>query len=150
MITRHTLCFLVSSDRYILLFVGWRAYGGRGGLLFHCARWHVNISDFFIVFCLSSSSHRLHRLSANLTARAYIRVVQLTVFVDISYFYYMAVSCPSGLCFSASLPLVTSQARLESDILEPQPGVTAGFAVCSRLWVFRTGSLRSLPPPYIG
>ena len=31
----------------------------------------------------------------------------------------------SGLCFSASLPLVTSQARLESDVLEPQPGVTA-------------------------
>ena len=25
------------------------------------------------------------------------------------------------------LPLVTSQARLESDVLEPQPGVTAGF-----------------------
>ena len=42
-------------------------------------------------------------------------------------FYYMSVSCPSGLCFSASLPLVTSQARLESDVLEPQPGVTAGF-----------------------
>ena len=39
----------------------------------------------------------------------------------------MSVSCPSGLCFSASLPLVTSQARLESDVLEPQPGVTAGF-----------------------
>ena len=28
--------------------------------------------------------------------------------------------------FTASLPLVTSQARLESDVLEPQPGVTAG------------------------
>ena len=39
----------------------------------------------------------------------------------------MTVSCPSGLCLSASLPLVTSQARLESDVLEPQPGVTAGF-----------------------
>ena len=39
----------------------------------------------------------------------------------------MTVSCPSGLCFSASLPLVTSQAPLESDVLEPQPGVTAGF-----------------------
>ena len=37
--------------------------------------------DFFIVFCFSSSSRRLHRLSANLTARAYISVVQLTVFV---------------------------------------------------------------------
>ena len=39
----------------------------------------------------------------------------------------MSASCPSGLCFSASLPLVTSQAWLESDVLEPQPGVTAGF-----------------------
>ena len=56
----------------------------------------------------------------------------------------MSVSCPSGLCLSASLPLVTSQARLESDVLEPQPGVTAGFAVCSRLWVVRTGILQSL------
>ena len=39
----------------------------------------------------------------------------------------MTVSCPSSLCISASLPLVTSQARLESDVLDPQPGVTAGF-----------------------
>ena len=37
----------------------------------------------------------------------------------------MTASCPSGLCLSASLPLVTSRARLESDVLEPQPGVTA-------------------------
>ena len=42
------------------------------------------------------------------------------------YFHSMTVSCPSGLCLSASLLLVTSQARLESDVLEPQPGVTAG------------------------
>ena len=53
-------------------------------------------------------------------------ILKITCF-DISYFYYMSVSCPSGLCFSASLPLITSQARLESDVLEPQPGVTAGF-----------------------
>ena len=37
--------------------------------------------DFFIVFYLLSSSRRLHRLSANLTAHAYIRVVMLTIFV---------------------------------------------------------------------
>ena len=84
-------------------------------------------SDFPIVFCLSSSSLRLHRLSANLTTHAYIRVVQLIIFgCDISYFYYMSVSCPSGLCFSASLPLVTSLTRLGKDVREPQPGVTAG------------------------
>ena len=56
----------------------------------------------------------------------------------------MSVSCPSGLCSLTSLPQVTSQARLESVVLEPQPGVTVGFAVCSRLWVVRTGILRSL------
>ena len=85
-------------------------------------------SDSFIVFCLSSSSRRLHRLSTNLTARAYVKGCSVNCFCSvISYFYYMSVSCPSGLCFSASLPLVTSQARLESDVLEPQPGVTAGF-----------------------
>ena len=81
----------------------------------------------FIVFCLASSSRRLHRLSANLTARSYVKGCSVNCFCyDISYFYYMSVSCPSGLCFSASLPLVTSQARLELDVLEPQPGVTAG------------------------
>ena len=84
-------------------------------------------------------------LSANLTARCYVRVIQLTVIVlTLAIFITMSGSCPSGLCFSASLLLVTSQARLESDVLEPQPGVTAGFAVCSRLWVVRTGILRSL------
>ena len=45
----------------------------------------------------------------------------------LSCFHSMAVSCPSGLCLSASLPLVTSQARLESDVLDPHPGSTAGY-----------------------
>ena len=36
-----------SSAHYILLFVAWCAYGGRGGLLFNCARWHVNILRLF-------------------------------------------------------------------------------------------------------
>ena len=66
--------------------------------------------DFFIVFYLLSSSRRLHRLSSNLTARAYIKVVMLTVFIFI-------------ICqFAALLLLVTSQAWLRSDVLEPQPG----------------------------
>ena len=38
----------------------------------------------------------------------------------------MSVSCPSGLCSLTTLPLVTSQARLESYVHDPQPGVTAG------------------------
>ena len=33
---------------------------------------------------------------------------------------------PLRLSWSLPLPLVTSQARLESDVLDPQPGVTAG------------------------
>ena len=98
------LSFLVSSDCYILLFVAWCAYGGRGGLLFHCTRWRVNISDFFRVFCLSSSSRRLHRLSANLTALAYIRVVQLTVFVmTLANFITCQLAALQVCVFSASL-----------------------------------------------
>ena len=45
----------------------------------------------------------------------------------LSCFHSLTVSCPSGLCLSASLPLVTSQARLESDVLDPHPGSTAGY-----------------------
>ena len=72
----------------------------------------------FIVFCLSSSSRRLHRLSANLAARAYVKGYSVNCFCsDISYFYYMSVSCPSGLCFSASLPLVTSQTSLNPNLV---------------------------------
>ena len=48
-------------------------------------------SDFFIVFYLLSSSRRLHRLSANLTARAYIRVIMLTVFVMTLAIFIMSV-----------------------------------------------------------
>ena len=70
--------------------------------------------DFFIVFYLSSS-RRLHRLSTNLTARAYIRVVMLTVLV-------MTLAIFIICQFDALLPLVTSQAWLRSDVLEPQPG----------------------------
>ena len=60
-----------------------------------------------------------------------LRVIQLTdIVLTLAIFITMSVSCLSGLCLSASLPLVTSQARLESDVLEPQPGVTAGFILC--------------------
>ena len=68
---------------------------------------------------LLSSSRRLRRLSTNLTARAYIRVVRLTVFLIMLYSFII---CQ----FAALFPLVTSQAWLRSDVLEPQPGVTAG------------------------
>ena len=54
-----------------------------------------------IVFYYLSSSRRLHRLSTNLTARAYIRVVLLTVFSYNILYFIMSVCCP--------FPLVTSQ-----------------------------------------
>ena len=37
------------------------------------------------------------------------------------------ISCPYGFVGASPLPLVTSLARLESDVLDPQPSVTAGF-----------------------
>ena len=86
------------------------------------------ISDSLIVFYSSYSSYRLRGLSANLAARCYVTGYSVDCYCpDISWFHSMSVSCPSGLCLSASLLLVTSQAWLESDVLEPQSGVTAGF-----------------------
>ena len=75
--------------------------------------------DIFRVFYLLSSSRRFHRLSANLTARDYIKVVMLTVFV-------MTLAICIICQFVALLPLVTSQTRPRSDVIEPQPGITAG------------------------
>ena len=62
--------------------------------------------DFFKVFYLLSSSRRLHRLSDNLTARDYIRVVMLTVFV-------MTLAICIICQFAALPPLVTSQAYIK-------------------------------------
>ena len=62
------------------------------------------------------------------------------------YFHSMTVSCPSGLCLSVSLPLVTSQAQLESDVLDPQPGVTAGT---HRMFQALGGPDRSPAVPYV-
>ena len=95
-----------------------------GGFYFVCVLWHVSnlrlINSLLVII--------LHRLSANLAAHGYARGYSVDCYCpDICYFHSMTVSCPSGLCLSASLPLVTSQARLESDVLEPQHGVTAGF-----------------------
>ena len=57
----------------------------------------------------------------------------------------MSVSCSSGLCSLPSLPQVTSQARLESDVREPQPGVTAGSR---RMFQALGGPDRSPVVPY--
>ena len=77
---------------------------------------NIYIRLFIVFYCLFSS-RRLHRLSTTLTARAYIRVVILTFFlIKLNNF----IVCQ----FAALFPLVTSQAWLKSDVLEPQPGVT--------------------------
>ena len=107
MSTRRLPVILISSAHYILLFIAWCAYGGRGGLLFHCARWRVNILRLFqSFFYLLSSSRRLHRLPDNLTACDYIRVVVLTVFI-------MTLAIGIICQFAALPPLVTSQAYIK-------------------------------------
>ena len=63
--------------------------------------------DYFKVFYLSSS-RRLHRLSNTLTARDYIRVVKLIVFIMTLTIYII---CQ----FAALPPLVTSQAYIKAE-----------------------------------
>ena len=48
----------------------------------------------------------LHRLSANLTALAYIRVVMLTVFVMTLANFIMSVCCPSSAGYQSGLAKV--------------------------------------------
>ena len=96
--------FLVSSAHYILLFIAWCAYGGRGGL--SIAPDGVSMFyDFFKVFYLLSTSRRLNRLSNNLAARDYVRVVMFTDFVIT---LAICIICQ----FAAPPPLVTSQGSL--------------------------------------
>ena len=97
--------------------------GAGGGFYFVCMLWHVCnlrlIHGLLIILFLLSPPWALRRPHRSQLCYDYC--------LDISYFHSMTISCPSGLCLSGSLPLVTSQARLESDVLNPQPGVTAGF-----------------------
>ena len=62
--------------------------------------------DFFKVFYLLSSSRRLHRLSNNLAAHDYVRVVMLTDFV-----ITLAICI---ICQFAAPPLVTSPTNSKS------------------------------------
>ena len=99
-----------------------------GGSYFVCVISHVShlrlIHNLLIIILLLPPLCALRNLLRT-------RLLFAVSFVDgyctsLRYFHSMTVSCPSGLCLSASLPLVTIWARLESDILDPQPGVTAG------------------------
>ena len=102
----------------------WRGVpvGAGGDFYFVCIRLHVSnlrlIHGLSIIILLLSPPWALRRPHRSRLCYGYCP--------DISYFHSMTFSCPSGLCLSASLPLVTSQARLESDVLNPQPGATAG------------------------
>ena len=77
--------------------------------MFHCARRRVNILRLFQSLYLLSSSRRLRRLSDNLTARDYIRVVMLTVFV-------MTLAIFIICQFAALPPPVTSQAYIKVEM----------------------------------
>ena len=100
----------------------------EGEIYFVCVQWHVsNIRLFHSLLLIILLPLPPWALPTSPPA-VMLRVFQLTVIVlTLAIFITMSVSRPSGLCLSASLPLVTSQARLGSDVLEPQPGVTAGF-----------------------
>ena len=95
-----------------------------GGYYFVCIISHVShlrlVHSLLIIILLRvlSASLRTRLLFADSSVDCYCSCLR--------YFHSMTVSCPSGLCLSASLPLVTSQAGLESDVLDPQPGVAAG------------------------
>ena len=97
--------------------------GAGGGFYFVCILLHVSnlglIHGLLIINLLLSPPWALRGPRCSRLCYGYCP--------DISYFHSMTFSCPSGLCLSASLLLVTSQVRLESDVLNPQPGVTAGF-----------------------
>ena len=93
-----------------------------GGFYFVCVLWRVSnlslINSLLLIIILlpppsALRQPRRSRLCSGLSVDCYCP--------DISYFHSMTVSCPSGLCLSASLPLVTSH------VLEPQSGVTVGF-----------------------
>ena len=97
--------------------------GAGGGFSFVCILSHVNnlrlILGLLIIILLLSPLWALCRPHRSRLCYGYCP--------DICYFHSMTFSCPSGLSLSASLLLVTSRARLESDVLNPQSGVTAGF-----------------------
>ena len=117
-----------------------------GGSYFVCMISHVShlrlIHSLLIIILLLPPLCALRNL---LRTRLLFAVLSVDCYCTyLRYFHSITVSCPSGLCLSASLPMVTSQARLESDVLDPQPGVTAGTRRMFKLWVVRTGLLRSL------
>ena len=119
-----------------------------GGSYFVCMISHVShlrlIHSLLIIILLLPPLCALRNL---LRTRLLFAVSSVDCYCTfLRYFHSMTVSCPSGLCLSASLPLVTSQARLESDVLDPQPGVTAG---ARRMFQALGGRDRSPAVPYV-
>ena len=118
-----------------------------GGSYFVCVISHVShlrlIHSLLIIILLLPPPCALRNL---LRTRLLFAVSFVNCYCTyLRYFHSITVSCPSGLCLSASLPLVTSQARLESDVLGPQPGVTAG----TRRMFQALGPDRSPAVPYV-
>ena len=119
-----------------------------GGSYFVCVISHVShlrlIYSLLIIILLLPPPCALRNL---LRTRLLFAISSVDCYCTyLRYFHSMTVSCPSGLCLSASLPLVTSQARLESDVLDLQPGVTAGTR---RMFQALGGPDRSAVVPYV-
>ena len=88
--------FLVSSAYYILLFIAWCVYGGRGGLLFICAFRRVNI------WWLFSKSFTYYPPPA--ASIGYPTTLPLAILLGLLYYIiylcYMSVCCPSSAVYS--------------------------------------------------
>ena len=70
----------------------------EGVIYFICVQWHISNIRLFHSLLLIIILPHLRGLSANLTARGYVKGNSVNCFCsDISYIHYMSVSCPSGL-----------------------------------------------------
>ena len=96
------------------------AYGGRGGLLFHCARRRVNILRLFqsllLIILLPPPPSAIRQ---PYRSRLYNGCYVNCFYYDISYLYYMSVCCPSSAGYQSGL-------YKSRDVHECQPGVTTG------------------------
>ena len=94
---RLPVIIFVSCFECTLFPVGYCLVGlwWQRGLLLICALRRVNILRLSKVFYLLSSSRRLHRLSNNLTARDFVRVVMLTdSFITLAICIICQFCCP--------------------------------------------------------
>ena len=78
---RLPVILFVSSAHYILLFVARYVHGGRGGKLFNCAQWRVNILTLSSSFAYHPPPAASIGYPPTSPLALMLRVVLLTVFV---------------------------------------------------------------------